>query len=191
MLNRLSFPVFSIWTKYICSDMITSMNAIRELRRKAGLTQTELARIAGTSQPTIAAYEAGRKSPTLQTLSRIARAVGLEATVSFVPVMTREDRRSLVLHQAIVDRLIKEPHEVLAHAQRNLSLMRDRNPHAHSLFDEWRSILSRPIDDIAKAVLDHGLHGRDLRKVTPFAGVLSANERARVYRNFARWDVAA
>ena len=69
------------------------MNAVRELRRKAGLTQTELARMAGTSQPTIAAYEAGRKSPTLQTLSRIARAVGLEAMVSFVPVMTREDRR--------------------------------------------------------------------------------------------------
>ncbi len=124
-------------------------------------------------------------------LSRIARAIGLEAMVSFVPVMTREDRRSLVLHRAIADRLIKEPHEVLEHAQRNLSLMRGRHPHAHSLFNEWRSILSRPVDEIVAAVLDPSLHGRDLRKVTPFAGVLSANERARVYRNFARRDIAA
>jgi len=167
------------------------MNTIRELRRKAALTQTELARISRTSQPTIAAYEAGRKSPTLQTLSRIARAVGLEAMVSFVPVMTREDRRSLVLHRAIADRLIKEPHEVLEHAHRNLSLMTDRNPHAHSLLNEWRSILLRPIDEIIASVLDPGLHGRDLRKVTPFAGVLSADERTKVYRNFAHRDVAA
>ena len=167
------------------------MNVIRDLRRKAGLTQAALARMAGTSQPTIAAYETGRKSPTLKTLSHIARAVGLEAMVSFVPVMTREDRRSLVLHQAIVDRLIKEHPEVLKHAHRNLSLMCDRNPHAHSLLAEWRRILSRPIDKIVAAVLDPGLHGRDLRKVTPFAGVLSADERTRVYRNFARRDVAA
>lgn len=167
------------------------MNAVRELRRKAGLTQTELARIAGTSQPTIAAYEAGLKSPTMKTLSRIARAVGLEATVSFAPVMTREDRRSLVLHQAIVDRLIKEPQVVLEHASRNLSLMRDRNPHAHSLFNEWLSILSRSIDEIIAAVLDPGLRGRDLRKATPFAGVLSTVERFKVYRDFTRRDVAA
>ena len=167
------------------------MNAIHELRRKAGLTQTELARIAGTSQPTIAAYETGRKSPTLQTLSRIARRVGLEAMISFVPVMTREDRRSLVLHRAIVDRLIKEPQEVLEHARRNLVLMSDRNPHAHSLFNEWRSILSRPIDEIVAAVLDPSFHGRDLRNVTPFAGILSTAERSKVYRDFTRRDVAA
>jgi transcriptional regulator with XRE-family HTH domain len=167
------------------------MNAVRELRRRAGLTQTELARIAGTSQPTIAAYETGRKSPTLQTLSRIARTVGLEAMISFVPVMTREDHRSLALHRAIADRLIKEPREVLEHAQRNLLLMRDRNPHAHSLFNEWRSILLRPIDEIVATFLDPGLHGRDLRKVTPFAGVLSTAERSKVYRDFTRRDVAA
>lgn len=77
---------------------------------------------------------------------------------------------------------------VLEHAQRNLSLMRDRNPHAHSLLNEWHSILLRPIDEIIASVLDPGLHGRDLRKVTPFAGVLSADERTKVYRNFAHRD---
>ena len=167
------------------------MNAIYELRRKACLTQTELARIAGTSQPTIAAHETGRKSPTLQTLSRIARTVGLEAMISFVPVMTREDRRSLNLHRAIADRLIEEPRESLEHARRNLLRMSDRNPHAPRWLNEWRSILSRPIDEIIAAVLDPGFHGRDLRKVTPFAGILSTAERSKVYRDFARRDIAA
>ena len=117
--------------------------------------------------------------------------VGLEVVVSFVPVMTREDRRSLVLHRAIMDRLIKDPQEVLKHAQRNLSFMKERNPHAHSLLNEWHNILSRPIDKIIAAVLDPGLHSRDLRKVTPFAGVLSTAERTKVYRDFIHQEVAA
>ncbi|MGB5566923.1 MAG: helix-turn-helix transcriptional regulator, partial [Acidimicrobiia bacterium] len=95
------------------------MNAVRELRRSADLTPAELARAAGTSQPTIAAYESGRKSPSLRTLSRMARAVGLEAVVVFPPAMTREDRRSLALHRAIADRLKAHLVETLDQARRN------------------------------------------------------------------------
>ena len=150
------------------------------------MTQAQLARAAGTSQPTIAAYESGRKSPTLQTLTRMARATGLDPVVSFVPAMTREDRRSLALHRAIADRLIEEPRQVLDRAHRNLALMWDRNPHAHDLLAEWREILSRPTDAIVEAMLDPGLRARDLRQVTPFAGVLGASERTKVYRAFTR-----
>ena len=53
------------------------MNAIRLLRDLGNLTQAELAEAAGTSQPTIAAYEAGRKSPTLRTLRRLAEGQAL------------------------------------------------------------------------------------------------------------------
>ena len=168
-----------------------SMNAVRELRRTAHLTQVELARAAGTSQPTIAAYESGRKSPSLRTLSRMARAVGLEAVVVFPPAMTREDRRSLALHRAIADRLIAHPVATLDHARQNLTLMRTRNPQAADLFNEWDDILSRPVEAIIAAMLDPSLRARDLRKVTPFAGVLEPNERTRAYREFARRDAAA
>ena len=44
------------------------MNPVRRLREQARVTQQALARAAGTSQPAIAAYEAERKSPTVQTL---------------------------------------------------------------------------------------------------------------------------
>ncbi|MCZ6793951.1 MAG: helix-turn-helix transcriptional regulator [Planctomycetota bacterium] len=47
------------------------------LRRTAGVTQSALAEAAGTSQPTVAAYEKGRKSPTLSTVRRLAESVGL------------------------------------------------------------------------------------------------------------------
>ncbi len=45
-------------------------------RRAAGLTQDALARLAGTSQPTLSAYERGTKSPSLGVAERIIDATG-------------------------------------------------------------------------------------------------------------------
>lgn len=47
-------------------------------RRRAGLSQLEVARRAGTSRPTLSAYEHGRKAPTADTLERLLAAAGEE-----------------------------------------------------------------------------------------------------------------
>lgn len=56
------------------------------VRRRRGLTQADLARRAGTSQPVISAYERGHRDPTLGTLRRLVEAGGerlrLEATAT-------------------------------------------------------------------------------------------------------------
>jgi predicted nucleotidyltransferase/DNA-binding XRE family transcriptional regulator len=57
---------------------------IKEVRLRAGLTQTQLAQAAGTSQPTLAAYESGAKSPSVRTLDRIVRSAGASLTVTVV-----------------------------------------------------------------------------------------------------------
>ena len=49
---------------------------IRVVRRRRGLTQAELARRAGTSQPVVSAYEHGRRDPTFGTLRRLVAAAG-------------------------------------------------------------------------------------------------------------------
>ena len=49
---------------------------LRAARRRQGLTQAELARRAGTSQPVISAYEHGRRDPTFGTLRRLVEATG-------------------------------------------------------------------------------------------------------------------
>jgi len=49
---------------------------IQAVRRRQGLTQAELARRAGTSQPVISAYENGRRDPTYQTLRKLVEAGG-------------------------------------------------------------------------------------------------------------------
>lgn len=51
---------------------------VERARRAAGLSQAELARRAGTSRPTLSAYEHGRKSPTLATVVRLLAAAGFE-----------------------------------------------------------------------------------------------------------------
>lgn len=50
---------------------------IRELRHYAGITQAELARRTGIHRPNIARVEAGRHTPSLETISRLAEALGV------------------------------------------------------------------------------------------------------------------
>jgi transcriptional regulator with XRE-family HTH domain len=161
------------------------VNAVRALRERQRISQSRLAELAGTSQPAIAAYESGSKSPSLRTLGRLARSTGLEVVVEFVPPMTREERRSLALHRAIGSRLEEAPQATLRRARRTLALMSRRHPAARSLFSLWRAILQRPILEIVEILGDPRPLARELRHVTPFAGVLTARERATLYRRFA------
>jgi transcriptional regulator with XRE-family HTH domain len=66
------------------SPSVTSL--IRQARKQAWLTQGELARRAGTSQPAVARLERGSASPTLATLERLVRGAGFELRLSLVPI---------------------------------------------------------------------------------------------------------
>lgn len=55
---------------------------LARVRREAGLTQTELARRAGTSQAMVARYETGAASPTVRTLARLLDAAGHSLVLS-------------------------------------------------------------------------------------------------------------
>jgi len=160
------------------------MNPIAQIRALTGLSQQQLAQVAGTSQPTIAAYENGRKSPTLKTLERIARASGLEAGVQLVPPMTREDKRSLAFHLAVIAAMEKDPQGVITKARHNLQRLRQLHPGAARLFDEWERWLDLPMASLAQNMREPSLQARDMRQVSPFSGVLSARERTRVLKAF-------
>jgi len=66
---------------------------LERVRGSAGLTQEELARRAGTSRPTVSAYEHGRKSPTVATFARLLSEAGWELAaqphVSFTQHLAR------------------------------------------------------------------------------------------------------
>jgi transcriptional regulator with XRE-family HTH domain len=58
---------------------------LKAVRRRNGLTQLELARRAGTSQPVISAYERGLRDPTYGTLRRLVRAGGEQLRLEAEP----------------------------------------------------------------------------------------------------------
>src|SRR5437868_8086775 len=60
---------------------VPDFGLLARVRRAAGLSQDELARRAGTSRPTLSAYEHGRKSPSADTLERLVAAAGFELDV--------------------------------------------------------------------------------------------------------------
>jgi transcriptional regulator with XRE-family HTH domain len=165
--------------------MIT-MNWIRLLRDQTGVTQQTLADLAGTSQPTIALYEAGVKSPTLATMQKLAACLGLDLGVSFTPPMTREDERSLAYHRALAAKLRKEPGPVVGKAKQTLMKLTESQPGARPLLHRWGQWLELPTEALISRILDPGAEAREMRQVTPFAGLLAPKERARILREFRK-----
>lgn len=61
---------------------MSETSIIERARRGSGLSQRELARRSGTSQPTLSTYESGTKSPTLAVAERILKTSGYQLTLS-------------------------------------------------------------------------------------------------------------
>jgi transcriptional regulator with XRE-family HTH domain len=58
---------------------------VREARKRAGLTQSDLAARAGTTQSAIARLESGRPDVSLNEVIRLVRLCGLDVEVAIVP----------------------------------------------------------------------------------------------------------
>jgi transcriptional regulator with XRE-family HTH domain len=58
---------------------------VREARRRAGLSQRELAERAGTTQSAIARLESGRTSPSFDAVVRLVKACGFRLDVALDP----------------------------------------------------------------------------------------------------------
>ena len=74
--------------KQVAADMLNVRVAvlIHQARTEVGLTQAELARLVGTSQPNIARLEdADYRGHSLSMLQRIAKALGKRIEISMVP----------------------------------------------------------------------------------------------------------
>ena len=57
---------------------------LREARKRAQLSQTDVARRAGIAQSVISAYESGRREPGVTTLARLVKATGHELELELV-----------------------------------------------------------------------------------------------------------
>lgn len=98
--------------------------------------------------------------------------------------MTREERRSLAYHRALVARLEAEPDAVLARARAHLARLAELHPHCRGLLQSWGEWLDRDLSALVELMLAEDQRACDLRQLSPFAGVLDARERAAVLRRF-------
>ena len=66
-------------------------NLLRRARAQKGLTQRQLAELAGVPQSSIAKIESGARQPTLPVLTRILVAVDLEPRIALEPYDDHDD----------------------------------------------------------------------------------------------------
>lgn len=92
---------------------------------------------------------------------------------------SREDRVSWELHRAVADKLRGDSGPVIAAASNYLG--RVHGPHA----DEWRSLLDGDVLRLIHEMLAPGEHAAALRRATPFADVLTSDERLAAIRKAA------
>jgi transcriptional regulator with XRE-family HTH domain len=94
-------------------------NVLRRAREQAGLTQRQVAARAGVTQPVVAAYESGRRQPTLSMLTKLLWATGhrLDLVLHPIPRLPDPERsnRHLMLALDLAEHLPRRArHEPLA-----------------------------------------------------------------------------
>jgi predicted transcriptional regulator len=97
-------------------DDLDPRDLIREARRRAGLSQRELARRAGTAQSVVARIERGQVDPSGATLRRLLAAAGFEIRARLEPLPVLESH----MLEDVARILALTPEERL-HEVRNLS----------------------------------------------------------------------
>jgi len=90
---------------------------VREARRRAGLTQDELARRVGTTQSAIARIERGRTAPSLERLRELVRACGLDLELRLVPLDDSDWSVALTNLELSVDERVRQHQAVLRFAR--------------------------------------------------------------------------
>jgi uncharacterized protein len=93
-------------------EAATAGTLLRQARTRAGLSQGDLASLAGVTQSVISAYETGQRQPSVPVLARLVEAAGFELTM----VLRRAPRGLRRLSGPVGRRLRRHRHDVIAAA---------------------------------------------------------------------------
>jgi len=94
------------------------------------------------------------------------------------------EARSLAMHAAMAQKIEREP-TLLDIPRENMERWRARwSDKPPPWWREWRALLQRPWPEIAALITEPSENAARLRQSTPFAGILTDAERARIYEAF-------
>ncbi|MDR1791413.1 MAG: helix-turn-helix transcriptional regulator [Propionibacteriaceae bacterium] len=161
--------------------------AIRDAMRESAVTQVELSALTGVSQGRISYYLAGKAGMSQEMARMLLSALGFEAHFevrAMVPVFTKAEKRSWALHRQISRKLDEAALQAWeGKVSSNLAKLEQHNrgePHL-SRVARWKALIqARDVKRIRIALLDVGTYGKQMREVSPFAGILSESERLQV-----------
>lgn len=170
---------------------------IKQARVRHDVGVRELARRLGVSPATVQSWERSeeRGVARLATIDKALRAIGEQLLVTTSPIAAsrelerREDRVSLELHRSVARHLVDDPDATLAKAPANLRGRRanSQGALAGALLDEWERLTAgRHIGALVDILLGTDQHAIDMRQLSPFAGVLSQDERVAAIRRANR-----
>lgn len=121
------------------------------------------------------------------------KAAGLKPVVAWVPNEAEApaysshrllEARSLAMHAVIARKIERDP-KLLQIARRNVQRWTaQRGTDTPAWLAEWREILGRPWQNIAALITEPSENGARLRQSSPFAGILTHQERWRIYEAF-------
>jgi excisionase family DNA binding protein len=116
---------------------------------------------------------------------RRIRRSDLEAFIQ--PGLTQEELRMLWLHRAVAGKVVRNPPAVLAAAAINLQRLRRLHPEggAWEWLDRWEVVLEGGVETVLDALTSSAEYAAELRRTSPFAGILTESERQRVLESFA------
>lgn len=99
---------------------------------------------------------------------------------------SQEERVSWELHRAVVDRLRDDAAPVLAAARDHLEVLRRGDQGgSDARLAEWEQLLDGDTESLIDSMLAPGEPGAQLRRLTPFADALNADERLAALRKAA------
>jgi excisionase family DNA binding protein len=160
------------------------------------LTTGQVARLLGTSrQQVVNLCERGELSFVRVGAHRRVRRDDVEALLRPTHKLTRDQLKSLWLHQAVAGRLVTDPDEVLGKARENLDrlLRQHRQTMTEVWLKRWQDSIDEGVGAVLKALTSEDPESVELRQNSPFAGVLSQPQRQKVLESFRRngWKRAA
>lgn len=162
----------------------------RDVRSDEELTTTQAAELVGVSrQHLVGLCDRGampyRKVGSHRRLRRadVIDILGTSAGQDHSP-LTRKDRFSLALHCLVATELLRDEDAVRNRARENLRTLRraDVDGAAASYLDAWERLLRGDIESLIAVLTSFEHAARDLRNVTPFAGVVSDAQRRKLIR---------
>ncbi len=180
--------------------------AVRARRLSRQLDQRDLAELAGVGTSAVRRLESGQGS-TMRTVLAVLAVLEMPLTLPTAehqpPVSRRvrgkthgrpalerrEEKISLELHRAVARRLRHDGPSVRAKARANLPRIESK-VHGRQAVDwvrQWRDALDGPTHELVDLLVREDEHGIDMRQVSPFAGVLSDDERTAAIRKARRW----